>query len=138
MLLLVKNLEGLLVGLFRIPPGYKAALLVIINQSSVSSSIRCISFSIICISESINPRNRRVTWILDCTRTHSVCVVVLVENLKRLKRNFEVGRSMFLKNGFKDRDWIWATQNLDVELRGDFLLYNSDFAFFLKFVRGAF
>jgi len=27
---------------------------------------------------------------------------------------------------------------LDVELRGDFLLYNSDFAFFLKFVRGAF
>jgi len=67
-----------------------------------------------------------------------VCVVVLVENLKRLKRNFEVGRSMFLKNGFKDRDWIWATQNLDVELRGDFLLYNSDFAFFLKFVRGAF
>ena len=39
---------------------------------------------------------------------------------------------MFLKNGFKDRDWIWATQNLDVELRGDFLLYNSDFAFFFK------
>ena len=52
-MLLVKNLEGLLVGLFRIPPGYKAALLVIINQSSVSSSIRCISFSIICISESM-------------------------------------------------------------------------------------
>ena len=67
-----------------------------------------------------------------------MCVVVSVENLKRLKRKFEVGRSMFLKNGFKDRDWIWATQNLDVELRGDFLLYNSDFAFFLKFVRGAF
>ena len=49
-MLLVKNLEGLLVGLFRIPPGYKAALLVIINQSSVSSSIKMYLFPSLSVS----------------------------------------------------------------------------------------
>lgn len=58
--------------------------------------------------------------------------------LEKIEKKFRSRTVNVLKNGFKDRDWIWATQNLDVELRGDFLLYNSDFAFFLKFVRGAF